>query len=251
MQRRAAGRATAAARRISADNARMPVASVVLGAFALAALLVQGPTPDLRALIGATFPARVTAVIDGDTIDVVRAGSAALRLRLEGIDSPESGEPFSNVARTRVRVLAFDQDVRVEGRDVDRYGRLVARVVTRTGADSVDLSVALVSEGLACHYTQYSSDATLARAESAARAAGRGFWARDAQKPRCAVGSAPPTPSSPVGAVYHGNTRSRVYHAPTCPNYNCPNCTRRFASRADAEADGFKPAGDCLRREVH
>jgi hypothetical protein len=25
------------------------------------------------------------------------------------------------------------------------------------------------------------------------------------------------------------------------------NCTRRFATRADADAAGFRPAGDCLR----
>ena len=33
----------------------------------------------LRGLVGLTFPAKVVAVVDGDTIDVVRAVSTALR----------------------------------------------------------------------------------------------------------------------------------------------------------------------------
>jgi len=30
-------------------------------------------------------------------------------------------------------------------------------------------------------------------------------------------------------------------------NYNCRNCSVVFATGAEAEAAGFKPAGDCLR----
>lgn len=155
----------------------------------LGALVIRstGAQQNLRPLVGTTFPAHVVSVIDGDTVDVIRPGQTTrLRIRLEGIDTPERGEPFSQVARTRTRVLVFDQDVRVDGRDVDRYGRLVARIVVGSASRAIDVSVALVSEGLACHFTRYSSDPVLARAQSDARAAGRGFWARDAEKPRCA-----------------------------------------------------------------
>ncbi len=38
-----------------------------------------------------------------------------------------------------------------------------------------------------------------------------------------------------------------VFHASTCTNYNCRNCSVVFATGAEAEAAGFKPAGDCLR----
>ena len=41
-----------------------------------------------------TFSGQCVAVSDGDTIKVLRAGREA-RIRLEGIDCPESGEPFS------------------------------------------------------------------------------------------------------------------------------------------------------------
>jgi hypothetical protein len=148
-------------------------------------------------------------------------------------------------------VLLFDQTIRAEGRDLDRYGRLVARIRV-SGKDS---SLELLRAGLACHYTDYSSDPVLAKAEADARAAARGFWAASAPKPRCAlaVGGAGPGASSPAAAPvqrggFHGNTVSRVYHAPHCRNFNCPNCTRIFATEDEARKAGFRPAGDCFRQ---
>ena len=69
------------------------------------------------------------------------------------------------------------------GQSVDRYGRLVARVKV----DDLDLAAALLREGLACHYTRFSDDRIYAEAQAAARSLGLGFWARDAEKPRCVV----------------------------------------------------------------
>jgi endonuclease YncB( thermonuclease family) len=207
----------------------------------------------LRDLVGADFEARVVSVVDGDTVDVLlRGDTRSVRIRLEGVDSPERGEAFNERARVFTRVLLFDKQVRGRGTDVDRYGRLVARLIVG-GADA---SVELVQAGLACHYTDYSSDAVLAKGEIEARQAGRGFWARGVQRPRCALqvpgGAgvvATPSQQPIVGiARFHGNTNSRVYHTATCRNFNCGNCTRVFTTEEDARAAGFRPAGDCLTR---
>ena len=134
--------------------------------------------------MGQTFPARVVSVVDGDTIDVTSARTGTFRVRLEGIDTPERGEPFSRQATNFTRVLLFDKMVSVEGRDIDRYARLVARV--RLVSANTDSSAALLTAGLACHYKAYSSDARLAGLEDAARRGGVGFWNSTATKPRCA-----------------------------------------------------------------
>lgn len=158
-------------------RALLPLAAL---AFVLSA--ASADTQPLRNLVGRSFDARVTAVADGDTITIVLPGQRErIRVRLEGIDAPERGEPYSQRARQALRVLVFDQTVRVEGRDVDRYDRLVARVHVR----GVDTSLELVRAGLACHYRFFSNDRALARAEADARAAGAGFWARGAPRPRC------------------------------------------------------------------
>jgi hypothetical protein len=49
-------------------------------------------------------------------------------------------------------------------------------------------------------------------------------------------------------APFVGNVNSRVFHASTCRNAGCKNCTRGFATQAEAQAAGFRPAEDCLKR---
>ncbi len=198
---------------------------------------------DARRLVGTRTTATVTSVVDGDTVHVVLADGVTLTVRLDGIDTPERGEPYSTEATRAARVLLLTKRVQLQGTDVDRYGRLVARVLT----DGVDSSLQLVRDGLACHYTRYSSDAALAAAQADAQRRGAGFWAAGTPKPACAVGTLKTQAPAGVAGPFHGNSSSHVFHAPTCTNYNCRNCSVVFATGAEAEAAGFKPAGDCLR----
>lgn len=225
----------------------------------------EQPRANFRDLVGREFDARVVRVADGDTLEALPAGeSRPIRIRLQGVDTPEQGEVFSREALLFLRTLVFDQQVKVRGRDVDRYNRLVARVVI----DGTDTSIALVRAGLACH--AYAYDAALAREEAQARGSGVGFWAATAKQPACVSrtafsargtrGTPPPrsspravqppsrAPSQAAATAFHGNVRSRVYHAPACRNYTCSNCTQVFSSHEEAQAAGFRPAGDCLKR---
>jgi micrococcal nuclease len=118
------------------------------------------------------FTGIVSHVSDGDTL-AVRVGRSLYTIRLEGIDAPEGGQPFSQQARRRLRVLAFGQQAQVLVSDRDRYGRSVARVVV----GGVDLGEEMVRSGLAWHYVRYSSDARLAALEREARRDRRGLWA--------------------------------------------------------------------------
>lgn len=238
-------------RRIATSRAARRTASTccalvvtMLGSVALhgATLLAQA-SANVRGMVGVATTATVTAIVDGDTVRVELANGATLVVRLDGIDTPERGEPFSAQATRATRVMLFANTVTLTGSDIDRYGRLVARI--RVGG--VDVSEALVRQGLACHFTRYSSDAVLAGAQLDAQRRAVGFWAPGAPRPSCAKGVRASTPSAAANGPFHGNTSSRVFHAATCRNYNCRNCTLTFATAADAEAAGFKPAGDCLR----
>ena len=55
-------------------------------------------------------------------------------------------------------------------------------------------------------------------------------------------------PAPTAAGPFFGNVRSRVYHAKTCRNATCRNCTREFKTQVEAEAAGFRPAGDCVGR---
>lgn len=125
-----------------------------------------------------SFAGKVVAVHDGDTISVMRSGRAE-RVRLDGIDSPERGQDYSKHARLFLSEMVFGRIVSVEVRDTDRYGRAVGRVVL----DGRDVGLELVRAGLAWHFTRYSADPSLARAEREARAARRGLWAQPSPVP--------------------------------------------------------------------
>src|SRR5262245_64909744 len=98
-------------------------------------LLALWLTPSIA---GETFTGKVVGVTDGDTISVLRTGRA-VKVRLEGIDCPEMGDPFSKTAKQFTSKLLFGKEVEVRIKDTDRYGRLVARVLV----GDVDASVAL------------------------------------------------------------------------------------------------------------
>ena len=228
------------------------------GADRIAILLLLAPLLlGLTPLPAQQFRARVVAVDDGDTIRVVR-GRETVRIRLFGVDAPEADQPYGHEAREQAVRLLLNETVEVSMRDVDSYGRLVAtlRVQGR------DVAEQLVQAGSAWQYTQYSQDPRLAALERGARNARRGLWARTSPIPpwqfreleRAREAAAGPDREAgaaggarPAAGVLHGNVNSRVFHAPGCENYECPNCTARFASSAAAMAAGYRPHATCAR----
>ena len=183
------------------------------------------------------FGGQCVGVIDGDTIEILSDGKS-LRIRLEGVDTPELGTPYSRRAKQYTSSQVFGRSVMVVPKEYDRYGRLVARILV----DDADVSVLLVEQGLAWHYTKYSDDPLLARAEKRARSESAGIWSLPNPEPPWLLPIAGQTESE---AIYHGNRSSKVFHAPWCRYYNCKNCTETFSTREEAVAAGYKPGGQC------
>ena len=88
----------------------------------LLALAVPASARDLGSFSGV-----VVGVSDGDTIRVLAAGRE-VKIRLNGVDAPESRQAFGARAKQFTSALVFGKLVRVEVKDRDRYGRLVADV---------------------------------------------------------------------------------------------------------------------------
>lgn len=122
--------------------------------------------------------ARCIRVIDGDSL-MLRIDREAVECRLEGIDAPERSQPFGRAAGRHLASLVMGQPLEAEITGRDGFGRALVRL--RRG--ELDVNLEMVRQGYAWHFTGYSSDRELARAEAAARADRRGLWRDPAPVP--------------------------------------------------------------------
>jgi endonuclease YncB( thermonuclease family) len=120
----------------------------------------------------------VVGIADGDTITLLDSTYTQHRIRLEGIDAPESHQAFGEQSRLSLSEMIFGKDVNVSYQKVDQYGRLVGKIIL----DGKDINLEQVKAGMAWHYKFYEDEQTpedrelYARAEAEARAARRGLW---------------------------------------------------------------------------
>lgn len=156
---------------------------IYLGVLALALPACMTPAqPPTPSPIGdrPTFTSTVLSVSDGDTLAVFVNGTAD-KVRLHGIDCPESDQPFGRQATQLTTQLALDKPVTVTDFGRDKYHRILGDVVLPDGRV---LNRELVREGFCWWYQKYApDDAVLAGLEQEAREAKRGFWADPSPMP--------------------------------------------------------------------
>ena len=141
------------------------------------------------AVPAATLSGLVVGVHDGDTIIVLDAERQQHKVRLAGIDAPEGRQPFGTRSRQHLAGLVYRQSVNVEWSKVDRYGRIVGKVLTVAPCLmapcplALDANLAQITAGMAWHYKEYEREqlpadrAAYAHAEKDARDRRAGIWA--------------------------------------------------------------------------
>ena len=81
--------------------------------------LASEPSTATTEQSAAEFTAKVIKVIDGDTIDVLTDDKETIRVRLNGIDAPERGQPFGKDATIFLGLIA-GRTARIETLGEDR-----------------------------------------------------------------------------------------------------------------------------------
>ena len=133
------------------------------------------------AYAGRTMDGMVRAVYDGDTVLLTTREESRLKVRLYGIDAPETrkpdkpGQPYGDISRRTLMYKIMGRRVTAEIVDIDQYKRAVA-VIRYEGRD---INREMVAEGMAWAYRQYLQGAYASEyigAESLARSRRAGLW---------------------------------------------------------------------------
>jgi micrococcal nuclease len=188
-----------------------------------------------------TTEAKVTRVIDGDTIEVNINGKTST-VRYIGIDAPEMVDtrtPVQHLGKESLdknRELADGKVVRLEKdiSETDKYGRLLRYVYV----GSLFINAELVRLGYASAIS-YPPDIKyqdkFLELQKLAREAKLGLW-----NPPATVPTAPAT-------IYIGNKNTKKLHYPTCSSVEDMKESNKilFNSMADALAQGYQPCQIC------
>ncbi|MDP1997430.1 MAG: thermonuclease family protein [Gallionella sp.] len=121
----------------------------------------------------ADFSGKVIAVLDGDTLLMLRGGKP-VKVRFAGIDAPEKAQPYGAASQQSLAELVLDKQVRVVSRAVDDYGRLVATV----SIGEISVNHEQVRRGMAWEYSRFRNRELMALQRDAQQAR-RGLWAGD------------------------------------------------------------------------
>lgn len=115
--------------------------------------------PSVAKVAGESCTVKAGSIYDGDTLRVV-CGGEELKIRMCGIDAPETDQPGGIESRDYLRSLLPDnQPVAVVRVETDRYGRTVAEVWNDELTDTdPNINAAMVLAKQAWHYERYSGN---------------------------------------------------------------------------------------------
>jgi micrococcal nuclease len=136
-----------------------------------------------------TVTGTVTKVSDGDTIQVTTPERTKLRIRLYGMDAPETpkinqrtgrvnkpGQPYGEESWKALEGKIMGKQVRLDILDIDKYKRMVG--IIWIGSRNINLE--MIQEGYAEAYVEYLKEPSyrsqFIRAEREAKSARRGIW---------------------------------------------------------------------------
>jgi endonuclease YncB( thermonuclease family) len=137
--------------------------------------------PAGTASAGRAIDGTVMTVYDGDTVLLTSRGSSRLKVRLFGIDAPETrkpdkpGQPGGEAAKRALMYKIMGRQVSVEVMDIDQYKRVVA-VIRYSGRD---INREMIDDGMAWAYRQYLQtpyESEYIGSENRARSRRAGIW---------------------------------------------------------------------------
>ena len=124
----------------------------------------------------AEFDAKVIAVMDGDTVMVLRDGKK-IKVRMANIDAPESDQEFGKESRQALADRVLGKQVHINSQAVDSYGRMIAEL----SMEGRSVNEEQVQKGMAWEYSHFHRNKRYLSLNKQAQQSHRGLWAQAGQ----------------------------------------------------------------------
>lgn len=115
---------------------------------------------------------KVIKVSDGDTVNVLTVEKETIRIRLLDIDAPEKKQAFGNKSRENLANYIAGENVKVEFKNKDRYGRVLGTIYL----NDLNVNLQQIKDGFAWVYRKYSNKKEYLKHEMLARNNNLGLW---------------------------------------------------------------------------
>jgi micrococcal nuclease len=125
------------------------------------------------------FKGDVVAISDGDTFTLLTSDQKQIKVRLHGIDCPESGQDFGSKAKIFLSSLIFSKKILIDDKGQDRYGRTIGVVYL----DGLNINEEMLKNGMAWHYKKYDKNPEWSELENSARLDKKGLWIQEGALP--------------------------------------------------------------------
>jgi endonuclease YncB( thermonuclease family) len=119
-----------------------------------------------------TWTGKAESPIDGDTLRVRDHNDKLHRLKIQGIDAPEDGQPFFKAARDHLGKVTAGRELQVTEVGKDPAGRTIATI----RINGQDLRIDILAAGMAWYQRSAADDPVLEAEERGAKARNLGLW---------------------------------------------------------------------------
>ncbi|MDP2804846.1 MAG: thermonuclease family protein [Gallionellaceae bacterium] len=119
-----------------------------------------------------SFNAKVIAVMDGDTVLIIRIGRKPEKVRLLHIDAPEKTQPYGLQSKQSLADMVLKRQVNINVVARDQYGRLLGDI----SLNGHSVNEEQVKRGMAWEYSGYHNNKVYVALQHNAQQARRGLW---------------------------------------------------------------------------
>lgn len=121
--------------------------------------------------LNAQLGGKIVKVSDGDTVILLDSNNTQHKIRLNGIDAPESNQPYGNKSKEFLASLIAGKTVIVEWKKRDQYKRILGVIYL----GDTNINAEMIRAGYAWNY-KYSKDKYYIKLQEKAKVEKKGLW---------------------------------------------------------------------------